>query len=69
VTSGQVILGNFHPRNSSRALMDHVLNWRLIYRDEDKMNALFASSKFGRACTAIMFEDQNINLFAECIKN
>ena len=65
---GKVILGNFHPRNPSKALMDHVLDWKLIHRDEDDMNRLFRTSKFGRDCTEIRFEDQNVNLFAMCIK-
>jgi SAM-dependent methyltransferase len=61
---GRVILGNFHPRNPTRAFMDHVLEWKLIHRDEADMNRLFAASKFGRPCEAIRYEDQRINLFA-----
>jgi len=48
--------------------MDHILEWTLIHRTEDDMNRLFASSKFGRACTNLRFEDEGINLFAECTK-
>jgi SAM-dependent methyltransferase len=65
---GKVILGNFHPRNPTKALMDYILDWRLIHRTEEDMDRLFASSAFGRRCTAIRFEDQGINLFAACIK-
>jgi extracellular factor (EF) 3-hydroxypalmitic acid methyl ester biosynthesis protein len=65
---GRVILGNFHPRNPSRAMMDYVLDWRLTYRDEAKMNELYSSSKFGKPCTRILFEEEGINLFAECVK-
>lgn len=61
---GRVILGNFHPRNSGKAFMDHVLDWRLIHRDEADMNRLFRSSKFGRPCEAIRYEGEGINLFA-----
>ena len=35
---GRIILGNFHPRNPTRALMDHVMNWKLIHRTEDDMH-------------------------------
>lgn len=63
---GTVILGNFHPRNPDKAMMDHVLDWKLIHRSEEDMNRLYAMSKFGRAATGIRFEDQGINLFAEC---
>ena len=38
---GRVILGNFHPRNPTRALMDHVLDWKLVHRDESDLNRLF----------------------------
>jgi len=65
---GKVILGNFHPRNPDKVIMDHVLDWRLIHRSEDDMNRLFRASAFARECTKTRFEDQGINLFAECIK-
>lgn len=65
---GRVILGNFHPDNPTKAFMDYVLDWRLIHRTEEDMNRLFSQSEFGRMCTNIYFEDQRINLFAECIK-
>ena len=65
---GRVILGNFHPRNPTRAIMDHVLDWKLIHRTEDTMNRLFQASAFGRPCTRIVYEEQEVNLFAECIK-
>ena len=63
---GRVILGNFHPRNPSRALMEHVFEWNLIHRTEDEMDRLFAASKFGRGCTRLRFEAEGVNLFAEC---
>ncbi len=65
---GKVILGNFHPRNPCKAFMDHVLEWRLIHRTEDDMHRLYAQSAFGRPCTNIRYEQEGINLFAECIK-
>ena len=48
--------------------MDHVLEWRLIHRNEEDMDRLFERSAFERCCTDIRFERQGINLFAECIK-
>jgi SAM-dependent methyltransferase len=65
---GKLILGNFHPKNSTKALMDHILEWTLIHRTEDDMNRLFVSTKFGCPCTSVRFEDEGINLFAECVK-
>lgn len=65
---GRVLLGNFHPRNPTRGLMDHVLDWHLTHRDEGDMNRLLQGSKFGRRCTRVMFEDDGVDLFAECRK-
>lgn len=61
---GLVILGNFHPKNPSKALMDHVLDWELIHRTEEDMNRLYRTSKFGRDCERIRFEEEGVNLFA-----
>jgi CRP-like cAMP-binding protein/SAM-dependent methyltransferase len=65
---GKVILGNFHPRNTGKAFMDHVLEWRLIHRTEADMDRLYQASAFGRGCTNIRFESQGVNMFAECVK-
>jgi extracellular factor (EF) 3-hydroxypalmitic acid methyl ester biosynthesis protein len=68
-SGGRVILGNFCPKNPSRAIMDHVLEWRLIHRDESKMDELYCASKFRKPSTSVLFEDEGINLFAECVKD
>ncbi|MEQ8762764.1 MAG: cyclic nucleotide-binding domain-containing protein [Planctomycetota bacterium] len=66
---GELILGNFHPKNPDKAFMDHVVDWRLIHRSEDDMNRLFASSAFGKPCTRIELEKAGVNLFAACTKD
>jgi extracellular factor (EF) 3-hydroxypalmitic acid methyl ester biosynthesis protein len=65
---GRLILGNFHPRNPYRALMECVLDWKLIHRTEEDMNRLYAASRFGRSCSRILFESEGLNMFAECVK-
>lgn len=65
---GRVLLGNFHPRNPSKALLDHIFEWSLIHRTGEDMSRLFESSKFARPASAITYEDQQIYLFAECVK-
>ena len=65
---GRVIVGNFHPCNQFKTMMDYVMDWRLIHRDEQKMDELFTRSAFNRPCTKITFEEQGINLFAECVR-
>jgi hypothetical protein len=67
-SGGRAIFGNFHPKNPTKAIMDHVLDWRLVHRSEQDMHRLFAASAFGRPCTRIVYEEQGINLFAECVK-
>lgn len=66
---GRVILGNFHPRNPTKAMMDYVLDWKLIHRDEGDMNRLFKASKFGRACDEIRLEARGVNLFASAARS
>lgn len=61
---GRCILGNFHPGNPTRALMDHVLDWPLIHRSEEDMNRLFTASKFGAPCERVRYESAGVNLFA-----
>jgi len=33
---GRAIIGAMHASNPSRAVMDHLLDWRLIHRDETR---------------------------------
>jgi extracellular factor (EF) 3-hydroxypalmitic acid methyl ester biosynthesis protein len=65
---GRVILGNFHPRNPNRGLMEQALGWRIVHRDEAGMNQLFAASRFAKPATRVTFEDEGIYLLAECTK-
>ncbi len=65
---GRIILGNFHPNNPSKAVMEHLLDWPLIYRKESDLNHMFEMSNFQQGYTNIFYEDEGINLFAECVK-
>jgi hypothetical protein len=40
----------------------------LIHRTEDDMNGFFQASAFHSSCSKVLFEEQGINLFAECIR-
>ena len=66
---GKVIVGNIHTPNSWKAIMDYLLDWKLIYRNEEDMDRLFSNSAFGRPPTRIRFEEEKMNLFAECIRS
>ena len=65
---GKVVLGNFHPRNPDRALMEQVLDWKLVHRTEDDMHRLFRASRFAAPCSEIRFEEAGVNLFAAAIR-
>jgi SAM-dependent methyltransferase len=65
---GEIIVGNFHPNNQSRGMMEAILDWLLIHRTEDDMDRLFLQSKFGRPSEGIITESAEINLFACCRK-
>ena len=64
----EMILGNFHPANENKALMDHVLDWRLIHRTEDDLDRMYLESAFGRPAIRFRFEQAGVNLFAFCRK-
>jgi len=65
---GTLVLGNFHPDNPTRVLMDHILDWKYVYRTPEDMQQLFQQSIFNRQPNRIRWDDQKIYLFAECDK-
>jgi len=67
-SGGQLVLGNFHPSNPDKALMDYVLDWRLIHRDEADMNRLSEASAFGQPCSELQLEEAGVNLFATSVR-
>ena len=64
VSGGRSILGNFHPDNSTRGLMDQLLDWRLIHRDQADMERLAQAAGFAPGATEMRFEPSGVNLFA-----
>lgn len=61
---GRSILGNFHTSNPTRGLMDHLLDWRLIHRDEGDMVRLAEAAGFAPGTTQCRLEEAGVNLFA-----
>ena len=61
---GRSILGNFHKSNPTRGLMDHLLDWRLIHRDEADMHRLAQAAGFAPDATQCCFEPAGVNLFS-----
>lgn len=60
---GCLIIGNFSPQNPNRAIMDHILQWKLIYRTEEDLRNIFAETPFGHRVSCLR-EPEGINLFA-----
>jgi hypothetical protein len=63
-SGGRSILGNFHTSNPTRGLMDHLLDWRLIHRDEADMLRLAQAAGFAADATQCCFESAGVNLFS-----
>jgi CRP-like cAMP-binding protein/SAM-dependent methyltransferase len=65
---GVCLIGNHDPGNPERALLEHVLDWSIIYRSADGLRALFAASKFGDAPVDVRMGGSGVQLFARCTK-
>ncbi|MDA8306247.1 MAG: cyclic nucleotide-binding domain-containing protein [Deltaproteobacteria bacterium] len=64
---GRLIIGNFTRSNPNRVFMDHLVDWKLIYRDKSDLQELFAGSPFGRDIE-VKVEQEQVNLFAVATK-
>jgi extracellular factor (EF) 3-hydroxypalmitic acid methyl ester biosynthesis protein len=64
---GRLVIGNFTRSNPNRVFMDHLLDWKLIYRDESNLRDLFAESPFGLDIE-VKAEHEQVNLFAVATK-
>jgi extracellular factor (EF) 3-hydroxypalmitic acid methyl ester biosynthesis protein len=64
---GSVLLANVQPGNASRELLKHILDWRMVHRTRDDLNAIFKRSRFGKSCNRFRTEEKGIFLFAESV--
>ena len=53
---------------STRAYMDHLLDWRLIHRSADELRQLFARSNFGAHDVCVTRDATGVQLFAACAR-
>ncbi|QHE75117.1 class I SAM-dependent methyltransferase [Hydrogenophaga sp. PBL-H3] len=58
---GQVLVTNVHSSNSQRGVMEHVLEWYLIYRDEARLQSVLPT---GRSDEKIFTDTTGVNVFA-----
>lgn len=59
---GQVLVTNVHSNNSQKTLMEHLLEWHLIYRDEAGLESVLPPE---RQDTSIYTDATGLNVFAE----
>lgn len=59
---GQVLVTNVHPCNQQRGIMDHVLEWHLIYRDEAQLASVLPPV---RTQEHVYTDVTGVNVFAE----
>lgn len=67
--NGTVILGNFNASNPDRLLLEHILEWHLIYRSAEQLERLFGCSKFRTLPVTIESDEFGVELFAVCTKS
>ncbi len=60
---GVLVLSNFSVHNPNKAWMDHILQWKLIHRDEQDLKRLFREGGFGNS-VKVFHEKEGVNLFA-----
>jgi extracellular factor (EF) 3-hydroxypalmitic acid methyl ester biosynthesis protein len=59
---GEVLVTNVHPSNAQRGVMEHVLEWYLIYRDEKQLRSVLPKE----ANSPRIYTDKTgVNVFAE----
>ncbi len=64
---GVLMIGNFRP-NPDKIFMDHLLEWRLIYREAEELARLFEKSLFGKKVEVFTENEAGIQLFAIAVK-
>jgi SAM-dependent methyltransferase len=65
---GEIVIGNFHPRNPTKNYMEALGRWTLLHRTEEELKNLAFSSGVDRNYT-IKFnqEEEGVNLFMRII--
>jgi extracellular factor (EF) 3-hydroxypalmitic acid methyl ester biosynthesis protein len=66
---GTMFVFNFSPRNSSRAYMEWIGNWYLIYRDEREMAQLARQARLPAGCFVVDAEALGVDLLLNIRKS
>ncbi len=59
---GRILVTNVHPSNQQRGVMEHVLEWHLIYRDEAQLESVLPPHRYNEK---IYTDATGVNVFAE----
>lgn len=59
---GNILIGNMHSCNPQKILIEHLLDWHLIYRDEQQMEKLLPAQRHN---TRIYTDATGVNVFAQ----
>ena len=59
---GTVMVTNVHSSNPQKNVMEHLLEWHLIYRDESQLESVLPASRRG---TRLFTDETGVNVFAE----
>lgn len=65
---GRLMVFNFAPHNPSRALMEWVANWYLLYRDETQMSELALAAGLPSSAFHIRAEEVGVDLYIDAQK-
>jgi len=65
---GRLLVGNFAPHNPTRAYMEWIGNWYLVYRTADEMRQLAAAAGIAAQQISIGAERLGIDLFLSAVK-
>lgn len=63
VAGGSILVTNVHARNPQRHVMEHLLEWHLIYRDEAQIERLLPPQCGDQR---VYCDETGVNVFAEC---
>ncbi len=66
---GQMLVGNFAPHNPTRAYMEWIGNWYLVYRSADELRALAARAAIPTEQYSIQTERTGVDLFIVARRN
>jgi extracellular factor (EF) 3-hydroxypalmitic acid methyl ester biosynthesis protein len=65
---GRMTVFQFAPHNPSRALMEWIANWYLIYRDEGQFRSVVKQADVPSPCASFGAEPLGVDLFVTAVK-